>query len=137
MRRPPPGLAVVRSALASSGSVEELTMRMTAAFVLGFAMFGAPVLASDAAAIAHGEKVFAAQKCGMCHSVGGKGNKKGPLDEVGTKLTADDTRQWIVDTADMTAKAKSTRKPIMKDYSKLAEEDIKGLVAYLQSLKTS
>ena len=112
-------------------------MRMTAAFVLGFATFAAPVLASDAAAITHGEKVFAAQKCGMCHSVAGKGNKKGPLDEVGTELTADDIRQWIVHTSDMTAKTKSTRKPVMKDYSKLPDEDIKGLVAYLQSLKTS
>ena len=112
-------------------------MRMMAAFVFGFAMLAAPALASDAAAIAHGEKVFTAQKCGMCHSVAGKGNKKGPLDEVGTKLTADDTRQWMVHASDMTTKTKATRKPVMKDYSKLSEEDINGLVAYLQSLKKS
>jgi mono/diheme cytochrome c family protein len=112
-------------------------MRMIALFVLGFAVFAAPVLASDAAAIAHGEKAFAAQKCGMCHSVAGKGNKKGPLDEAGTKLTADETRQWLVHASDMTTKMKATRKPVMKDYSKLPEEDIKGLVAYLQSLKKS
>ena len=112
-------------------------MRMIAGFAVGFAMLAAPVLASDAKAIAHGEKVFAAQKCAMCHSVAGKGNKKGPLDEAGTKLTADETREWLVDASDMTAKAKSTRKPVMKDYAKLPEEDIKGLVAYLQSLKKS
>jgi mono/diheme cytochrome c family protein len=100
-------------------------------------MFAAPVLASDATGIAHGEKVFAAQKCAMCHSVAGKGNKKGPLDEAGTTLTADETRQWLVDATDMAAKTKSTRKPVMKDYAKLPEEDIKGLVAYLQSLKKS
>ena len=112
-------------------------MRMIAAFVFGFAMLAAPVLAQDSAAIAHGDKVFAAQKCGMCHSVAGKGNKKGPLDEAGTKLTADETRQWLVHASDMTTKTKATRKPVMKDYSTLPEEDIKGLVAYLQSLKKS
>jgi len=113
-------------------------MRMIAGFVVvGFAMVAAPVLASDAKGIAHGEKVFAAQKCSMCHSVAGKGNKKGPLDETGTKLTADETRQWLVHTSDMTTKTKATRKPVMKDYAKLPEKDIKGLVAYLQSLKKS
>jgi len=81
--------------------------------------------------------VFAAQKCSVCHSVAGKGNKKGPLDEAGTKLTADETRQWLVHASDMTKKTKSTRKPVMKDYAKLPEDDIKGLVAYLQSLKKS
>src|SRR6185295_1834722 len=44
-----------------------------------------------------GEKVFADQKCALCHSVDGKGNKKGPLDEVGSKLSADDIREWITD----------------------------------------
>jgi len=39
--------------------------------------------AQDAAA---GAKVFADQKCSVCHSIGGKGNAKGPLDDVGSKL---------------------------------------------------
>jgi mono/diheme cytochrome c family protein len=112
-------------------------MRRIAGCVVGFAMLAAPVLASDAKRVAHGETVFAAQKCSLCHSVAGKGNKKGPLDEAGTKLTADETRQWLVHASDMTAKTKSTRKPVMKDYAKLPEDDIKGLVAYLQSLKKS
>jgi mono/diheme cytochrome c family protein len=40
----------------------------------------APGAAQDAKA--QGEKVFADQKCTLCHSIGGKGNSKGPLDEV-------------------------------------------------------
>jgi hypothetical protein len=36
---------------------------------------------------------------------------------------------------EMTAKAKSTRKPPMKSYDKLPKEDIEALVAYMQSLK--
>ena len=72
----------------------------------------ASAAASDAKAA--GKKVFTEQKCAMCHSVGVKGNKKGPLDEVGSKLSADDIREWIVDAKGMTAKAKAARKPVMK-----------------------
>ena len=92
----------------------------------------APAAASDAKAA--GEKVFTEQKCAMCHSVGVKGNKKGPLDEVGSKLSADDIREWIVDAKGMTAKAKAARKPVMKSY-KLRKGDIDALVAYLAALK--
>jgi mono/diheme cytochrome c family protein len=83
---------------------------------------------------AEGQKVYTAQKCSTCHSVGGQGNKKGPLDEVGSKLSADDIRQWIVNAPEMTKKAKSTRKPVMKAYT-LPKGELDSLVAYMQSLK--
>ena len=54
-----------------------------------------PAMAQDAKAT--GEKVYAEQKCSVCHAVAGKGNAKGPLDEVGSKLTADEIRAWITD----------------------------------------
>lgn len=81
-----------------------------------------------------GEKVYADQKCGICHSIGDKGNKKGPLDGVGTKLTATELRDWIVDAKGMTAKTKAPRKPEMKNYA-LPKEDVDALVAYMQTLK--
>jgi mono/diheme cytochrome c family protein len=87
--------------------------------------------AQDAAA---GARVFADQKCGVCHSVGGKGNAKGPLDDVGSKLSASDIRAWIEDAPGMTTKANATRKPAMKSYS-LPKGDVDSLVAYLSSLK--
>jgi hypothetical protein len=66
----------------------------------------------------------------------GKGSKSNPLDGVGTKLTADDIRQWITHPTDMTAKAKSTKKPPMPNkYGSLPAADLDALVAYLQSLK--
>jgi len=102
----------------------------TAAFVLLV-----PTFASAQAAVEQGKKVYADQKCSVCHSVAGTGNKKGPLDKVGTKLSADDTRAWIVDAPAMAAKAKADRKPPMKAYSTLAKADVDALVAYLQSLK--
>ena len=83
---------------------------------------------------AKGEKVYADQKCSLCHSIAGKGNAKGPLDDVGSKLKGDEIRQWIVDAKGMTAKTKSTRKPEMKQYT-LPKDDVDALVAYLSSLK--
>jgi mono/diheme cytochrome c family protein len=95
-------------------------------------------LAASAAAqdakVAQGQKVFADQKCTLCHSVGDKGNKKGPLDGVATKLKADEIREWIVDAKGMTAKTKATRKPEMKAYA-LPKDDVDALVAYLGTLK--
>jgi mono/diheme cytochrome c family protein len=81
-----------------------------------------------------GAAVYAAQKCGMCHTVAGKGNAKGPLDGVGGKLSAEEIRQWIVDAPGMTAKTKAARKPLMKAYA-LPKEDVDALVAYLAGLK--
>jgi mono/diheme cytochrome c family protein len=89
------------------------------------------VRAQDAGA---GAKVFADQKCSVCHSIAGKGNAKGPLDEVGSKLSSADIRAWIEDAAGMTTKTNATRKPAMKSYS-LAKGDVDNLVAYLSSLK--
>ncbi len=83
---------------------------------------------------AKGEKEFADQKCSLCHSIAGKGNTKGALDEVGSTLSADEIRQWIVDAKGMTAKTKATRKPEMKAYT-LPKDDVDGLVAYLSTLK--
>jgi mono/diheme cytochrome c family protein len=91
--------------------------------------------AQDPAKVAQGQKVYTANKCGTCHSIAGKGNKKGPLDEVGTKLTEAEIREWIVNPKEMTKKTKSTRKPIMKEHPKLTPEEVDALVAYMQSLK--
>ena len=105
---------------------------------LGFAATAAMPLAAagqDAAQVKKGEEVYTAQKCSMCHSIAGKGNKVNPLDGVGKKLTADEIRQWIVTPTEMTAKTKSTKKPPMPaKYGKLPKEEIDALVAYMQSL---
>jgi mono/diheme cytochrome c family protein len=103
---------------------------LMAAVILG--TFAATTSAQDA----KGAKVYADQKCQVCHSIGGKGNAKGPLDDVGTKLSSADIHEWIVDPAGMTAKAKATRKPAMPaKYGSLPKDDLDALVAYLSSLK--
>ena len=91
--------------------------------------------AQDAAAVERGKSVFTTAKCGLCHSIAGVGNKKGPLDGVGSKVSAADIRQWIVAAPEMAAKTKAERKPPMKAYATLSKEDLDGLVAYMQALK--
>jgi len=83
---------------------------------------------------AKGEKVYADQKCSVCHSIAGKGNTKGALDDVGSKLPEADIRAWITDAKGMTTKTGATRKPPMKQYS-LPKDDVDALVAYMASLK--
>jgi mono/diheme cytochrome c family protein len=92
-----------------------------------------PAAAQDAKA---GEKVYAKQKCQVCHNIAGKGGKAFTLDGVGAKLSGDEIRHWIVDPTDAAAKAKSTQKPPMPaKYKSLPAGDLDALVAYMQSLK--
>jgi mono/diheme cytochrome c family protein len=107
---------------------------MTRSTVLAIVMsmtFAGVAAAQDAA---KGAQVYAAQKCSVCHSIAGKGNVKGPLDDVGSKLSADDIRQWMVDAKGMTAKTKAPRKPEMRNYT-LSKDDLGNLVTYLSGLK--
>jgi mono/diheme cytochrome c family protein len=95
-----------------------------------------PAAAQDAAQIKKGQEVYTAQKCQICHAIGGKGGKTSPLDGVGKKLTAADIREWIIHPAEMSAKAKSTKKPPMPaKYASIPAADLDALVAYLSSLK--
>ena len=103
---------------------------------------GALILASCAAAtaaaqdakIARGAEVYTEQKCSLCHAIGDKGNKKGPLDAVGSTRSLEDIRAWIADAKGMTVKTKAARKPEMKNYD-LPKAVLDALVAYMASLK--
>ena len=83
-----------------------------------------------------GKAVYAAQKCSVCHSIGGTGGKASALDGVGKKLSAAEIRAWIVTPKEMETKTKSVKKPPMPDkYAKLPAADLDALVAYMASLK--
>jgi mono/diheme cytochrome c family protein len=100
------------------------------------AILGATFAASAAAqdAKTQGAKVFADQKCALCHSLDGKGNPKGPMEDALRQLSDDEIRAWITDAKGMTEKTKATRKPPMKEF-KLPKKDVDALVAYLSSMK--
>jgi mono/diheme cytochrome c family protein len=109
--------------------------RLLLTALIGVLAAVAPALAQNQAAVERGTKVFTDQKCSLCHSVAGKGNSKGPLEEAVTKLTADDIRKWITTPAEMAAAAKADRKPPMKAFATLPKDDLDALVAYVLSLK--
>jgi mono/diheme cytochrome c family protein len=113
-------------------SREELMIRSMVYAMALCVCAAATARAQDAKA--KGEQIFIDQKCSLCHSIAGKGNAKGSLDDVGKKDSPDDIRQWLVDTKAMTVKTKATRKPEMKVYT-LPKEEVDALVAYLSSLK--
>ena len=92
------------------------------------AAVAAPVLADDAA-VTKGKAVFEAQKCMMCHSVEGKGNKNKPLDGVGSMLKPEEIKKYITNPKDVKPDSK------MKAYPSLPPEDLDALVAYVSSLK--
>lgn len=105
---------------------------LTAVAATAFCAFAAPASAQDAK-VEKGLKVYEAQKCSMCHAIGGKGNAKNPLDGVGSKHSAADIKTWIVDPKAAAEKTKG--KPGMKAYPNLPADDLDALVAYLLSLK--
>jgi len=118
-----------------------LSLALTAA-VVGLALAGvdareaspaaAPAMAADAGTVqatAAGEKVYAANKCQMCHMIDGVGNKRAPLDGVGSRLSKDDIRKWILTPAEMNPKVK---KP---SFTKIPDADLTALVDYLATLK--
>lgn len=108
---------------------------MLRSFILVVALiFVANAAHAQDAKITRGIQLYADQKCAMCHSIAGKGNAKGPLDDMGTKYSVADLKAWIVDATGMTVKTKSPRKPAMKNYP-LPPEDVDALVAYMASLK--
>lgn len=76
-----------------------------------------------------GEKVYEEQKCRLCHAIGGQGNRRNPLDGVGSRLDEESIRKWIVAPQEMDPKVKK------KAYPDLPAEQLEALVSYLQSLK--
>ena len=100
--------------------------------------FGVAAIAAEGDPRERGQKIFVDQQCGLCHAIAGNGNLDGPLDDVGSRLSADTIRAWLTETKRMTRKTAATfrrhRQPEMTEY-KLLKDDVDALVAYLSSLK--
>lgn len=92
--------------------------------------------APDDSQIDTGRKVYEAQKCATCHQIAKRGNSRFPLDGVGSRLTPDQLRRWITDTAQM--EAALPRMPAIRMSAqkfRLNARELDALVAYLASLK--
>ena len=86
--------------------------------------------------VARGQQVYAREKCATCHQIAHQGNSRFPLDGVGSRLTADQLRRWITETArmeDALPRMPAVRMSATKYH--LSPADLEALVAYLQTLK--
>ena len=84
-----------------------------------------------------GKQLFAEMnpRCTVCHSLEGKGNPKGPLDDVGSRFEAEGIKQWLRTPSEMAKKHGRDRKPAMVPYPELTDEELDALAAYLVTLK--
>jgi cytochrome c oxidase subunit II len=82
----------------------------------------------DPEKVGKGQQVYAAQHCSMCHSIAGKGNPKNALDDVGSKMTAEELKKYITNPKSVKADTK------MKAYPSLSADDLDALVTYLLTL---
>ena len=113
------------------------TLTMMMAFGVSIALLSATPAAASGRLMQDpkGEAVYAKLRCALCHSLDGKGAKDGPLDEIGTKLTAAEIREWIEKPVEMTQKHNATRKPAMRAYPSLRKDDLDVLVTFLAAKK--
>ncbi len=96
--------------------------------------------APDQKLIDQGKKLYASYKCDQCHSIAGRGSKKGPLDGVGAKLSTADIKKWLTEPAVMEAKLEKPPKGTDSMANALKKKGIEpgetdALTAYLASLK--
>jgi mono/diheme cytochrome c family protein len=104
------------------------------AAVVAIVACAVPAAAQPNAKAQQGAALFTAQKCTMCHSVAGKGNPKGALDNIAAKNKAEHIREWLQDPEAMRVKTSANRTPVMKA-AKLSADQIDALVAYLMSVQ--
>jgi mono/diheme cytochrome c family protein len=96
-----------------------------------------PLASGTAPSIERGRAVYAEQRCSACHSIAGEGNPRSPLDEVGTHLTADELKMWILGTGGAAESLSVATQRRKQRYRSVSETDMNALVAYLQTLKVA
>lgn len=79
--------------------------------------------------VQRGWAVYQAERCSSCHSIAGQGSPRYPLDGVGSRLTAQQLRLWVVDPQEMRP---GVRK---RPYDHLSIEEVEALVAFLEVLR--
>lgn len=96
---------------------------------------GADANAAADAGIERGKQVYQDQGCARCHSVAGVGSTRSRLDGVGARLSAVEIRGRAIGLADQQDFLPPAVFRAKQAYQTLAEDDLKALVAYIQSLR--
>lgn len=90
-----------------------------------------PAAVADDDRVARGRELFDAQGCADCHSIGGRGSPRYPLDDIRTDATAASVRDWIVADPSIAEELPRSARAVKEGYRQLAPADLDALAAYL------
>lgn len=93
-----------------------------------------PPTGTPAEVAALGRALFDQHDCTRCHSIEGHGSPRSPLDGVGSRLSREEIRHWMIgDDAvkdDLSPRALAAKKP----YAGMPEAELQALLDYLQAM---
>lgn len=92
----------------------------------------AAIIVADAASEA-GRRAFDKLNCGMCHSIGGRGNTDSPLDGISARRDRAAIREWTTGTG--AARDRLPASIVRRKARYLNDPDLDTLVEYLSRLK--
>jgi cytochrome c553 len=92
-------------------------------------------LLAPAADSARGRMVFDSAGCARCHSAGGVGSPRYPLDGIGSRRTAAQLRAWTQGADVLADSLPPSALRTKQAYRALKPADLDALIAFLQSLK--
>jgi hypothetical protein len=90
-----------------------------------------PVAASAAV---RGREIYDAQGCSSCHAIAGVGNPRNPLDDVGSRRTAIELREWITGAGSATDQLSPAVVRRKQRYRSMPEAELQALVSFLVGL---
>ncbi len=92
-------------------------------------------VALDAECIEAGKLVYQNKGCARCHSIGGQGNPRNPLDGVGAKHSSETMADWIIGAESLRGVLPDRAIVQKQTYKVLAQEQLRVLSIYMQSLR--
>lgn len=89
----------------------------------------------DAAMVERGRTIYEAQRCARCHSIGGVGNPRNPLDGVGVRLPPGRLLESLTATGAEQDRFTPSVARSKEAFGRLPTGDLAALVVYLSSLR--
>ena len=85
---------------------------------------------------AAGRESFKNRGCSTCHSIAGTGNPCHPLDDVGSRWTAEQLHSWITGSGFAAERLPASVVRRKQQYTTVPEEEMNAMIQFLSSLKT-
>jgi len=82
-----------------------------------------------------GRNVYNKLGCSGCHSVGGQGNPRVPLDGVGQRRSPEELHDWIIAGESVRPQLSASVVRMKQSYASIPEEEFQELLDYLTSLR--